>query len=191
MHSQNMEEQVLVEYFGDYVGRFLDIGAYDGIDSSNTARLVELGWSGVLVEAAPIYFDMLLKNCSGNSKLTLVNCALDTTDGFRKFHYTQRGGVSTLDDQSYENWKYIGDFRDYVVPTVSMGRFLSNFPGPYDLIDIDVNGIDADLIECVPLDDTRAVCIEYGRALERIRNHMTGAGFIEKYRCNENLIFVR
>lgn len=44
-------------------GFFLDIGAYDGIQTSNTYTLeTELGWSGICIEANPIVFNALLRN---------------------------------------------------------------------------------------------------------------------------------
>lgn len=45
------------------VGRFLDIGCWDPITFSNTRALVELGWSGVLVEPAPGPMLELLRCC--------------------------------------------------------------------------------------------------------------------------------
>lgn len=48
MYSQLDEERVIVDWFRDKpVGKYLDIGAWDGIEMSNTRRLAELGWAGV------------------------------------------------------------------------------------------------------------------------------------------------
>ena len=61
MFSQRDEEQVILDHFGDRVGTFLDVGAYDGITFSNTHALALKGWSGVCVEASPSCFVKLMK----------------------------------------------------------------------------------------------------------------------------------
>ena len=51
-YSQNDEEKVILGWFRDKkkkVGRFLDVGAYTGLELSNTRALMEKGWSGVCV----------------------------------------------------------------------------------------------------------------------------------------------
>ena len=45
MYSQNNEEQVILDYFGNKIGNLLDIGANDGITLSNSRKLIELGWA--------------------------------------------------------------------------------------------------------------------------------------------------
>lgn len=63
--------------FGDLKkGRFLDIGAYDGIESSNTLFFEEtLGWTGICVEPLPHIFQKLVKNRKGPC---INKCALDS-----------------------------------------------------------------------------------------------------------------
>ncbi len=63
MYSQNDEERVILELVGDGKGRFLDIGAFDGVMFSNTRALVERGWCGICVEPNPFTFLKLLKAC--------------------------------------------------------------------------------------------------------------------------------
>ncbi len=53
MYSQNEEEKYILEYFGDKVGTFADIGCNDCQTLSNTRALYELGWKGILVDASP------------------------------------------------------------------------------------------------------------------------------------------
>lgn len=192
MYSQNLEEGFLTAYFNDFVGRFLDIGAYDGVDFSNTKKLVEMGWAGVLVEPAPYYFRALLENYSGNSKLTLVHCALGATDRFQLFHSTERGGISTFDERWYSNWKDIlGDYKDYFVPVISVVRFFEAFPGPYDFVSIDAEGMDREILEVLPLDGVKVVCVEHCGDEKRIAEFMRDAGFKILYYGPENYIFHR
>ena len=52
-YSQNLEEEKILEYFGDYVGSFLDIGCNDCRTFSNTHALALRGWAGVVIDASP------------------------------------------------------------------------------------------------------------------------------------------
>jgi len=51
--AQFGEDHELERRFRGRTGYFLDIGAADGYEFSNTYRLEQLGWTGVLIEANP------------------------------------------------------------------------------------------------------------------------------------------
>lgn len=63
MYSQYFEEQYILAALEGEPGRFLDIGGYHPTDKSNTRALVELGWTGVIVEPSPGPFINLLRGC--------------------------------------------------------------------------------------------------------------------------------
>ena len=69
MYSQNQEEQYILNHFKDKQGTFLDLGAYDGKELSNTRALVEQGWAGCCVEPHPTICEQLEKNCLEYSKI--------------------------------------------------------------------------------------------------------------------------
>lgn len=58
-YSQNNEQKIILDYFGDFRGAVLDIGANDGVTLSNSRALVALGWRAVLVEPSPAAFVQL------------------------------------------------------------------------------------------------------------------------------------
>jgi FkbM family methyltransferase len=63
-HSQFGQDIVVAEFFQmRRDGYFIELGAYDGVDLSNTYSLEkELGWSGICIEALPDMFALLEKN---------------------------------------------------------------------------------------------------------------------------------
>lgn len=63
MYSQQDEEKYILEALEGITGTFLDIGAWHPTDKSNTRRLIELGWSGVLIEPSPGPFINLMRAC--------------------------------------------------------------------------------------------------------------------------------
>ncbi len=64
-HSQSNEDQIIHDIFHrmqvDH-GAFVELGAQDGIQLSNTRNLYERGWNGVLIEANPSFKDTLSHN---------------------------------------------------------------------------------------------------------------------------------
>ena len=62
-YSQNNEQEFILNYFNGYKGTFLDLGAYDGIELSNTRALMELGWLGMCFEPNPDIYLRLKQNC--------------------------------------------------------------------------------------------------------------------------------
>jgi len=53
-HAQHGEDRWLDAYFGHKrEGFFVEVGAYDGVNLSNTYHFEQLGWTGVLVEPDP------------------------------------------------------------------------------------------------------------------------------------------
>lgn len=203
MYSQNNEEEIILKHFEGtqpkYM-RFLDIGAANGFDCSNTRRLIELGWHGVMVEPAPHHFEILLNHYGQNAKLKLLNAALAPYDDFKLFSYTH-DQVSTFDGDCFSHWKDKagGGYAHYFVPRIMLVRFLLSFPGPYNFVSIDVNGTDAELLDAFPLDQVGdMLCIEWSgsmnrersdKDLARIRKRMED--FKEVEINQENVIFCR
>ena len=74
-YSQYEEQSFLLNYFKDNTrGTLVDIGAADGINNSNSKKLIELGWSGLLVEPTPLNYQKLIKLYSGNTLVKIENC---------------------------------------------------------------------------------------------------------------------
>jgi FkbM family methyltransferase len=96
------EKQIIEAHFsgcdGLGLGRFLELGAHDGVRNSLTAGLVDAGWSGVQVEPDPLAFLQLRANREGNPRIALVNAAVARVAGLQPFWSQSDGGEeSTLD----------------------------------------------------------------------------------------------
>jgi FkbM family methyltransferase len=61
---------------------FVQIGANDGVVGDPIHQVVETcGWSGVLVEPLPVFYEKLVANYAGVPNLEFENAAIGTTDG--------------------------------------------------------------------------------------------------------------
>jgi FkbM family methyltransferase len=73
-------------------GYFVDIGAYDGVSTSNSLFFEELGWHGVCVEPNPEKFQ-ILKDCR---KCTCFQFAIADANKKTPFLKIKNGGPDTL-----------------------------------------------------------------------------------------------
>ncbi len=208
MYSQNNEEEVILSRFDGRSGCFLDIGAYDGVNLSNTRKLAEIGWSGVLVDGSSFSFSRLFELYSGNKKMTLVNAMItDQTDPEKRIRMmweAPHSGVSTMETQNYEKWKdYVqaiesskSHFFEIYVPIVTMKEVLDlakSINPIIEFVSIDVEGTSAGLSLQFDPDkfSTEMVCVEHDGRMDEIVAHYGKYGFSVSLKNQENIILDR
>lgn len=92
--SQSDEDMVLLQWFNGLCdGRFLEMGALDGVMFSNSYLYeVAFQWKGLLIELSPTSFQKLQVNRGGNSN-TLVNAGV--CENRQTLHYFSTGVPAT------------------------------------------------------------------------------------------------
>jgi len=150
--SQYGEATFIYEHFAGRVGRFLDIGAFDGTTLSNTKPLADAGWSGVCVEPSPPAFCWLMKAYEGNPRIDLANVCVSPQNGKRiqRFDCNTSDGysadaVSTLIPAHAAKFKD-QPFREIFIPTVSVQDLRWAFGEKFDFINIDVEGLNTEVL---------------------------------------------
>ena len=140
MYSQGNEEAHILKYFKNKTGgRLLDCGAYDGKTFSNTLRLIEMGWSEVLIEPSPAPFKAMAAIHKGNPKVSLVNAAVTPVSGPVTFYDTCGDAVSTTElthKQRWENGSTI-KFNQIQVHGITAKEVLDTHGTDYDFVNID------------------------------------------------------
>lgn len=171
MYSQNQEEKYILEYFGEFKGTLLDIGANDGKTLSNSLALIELGWKAVLVEPSDSAFHMLEQLHGENNNVQLFNLAISeedcTIDFFDSGEHLGRGDtglLSTLKESELERWKNSGmEFTKTKTEALSIESFFSIFRNKtFDFISIDAEGMDWEILKQIDLSktETKLICVE-------------------------------
>lgn len=195
MYSQGLEESIIVQALTgvDGVvqpGKFLDVGAWDGKTFSNTLRLVELGWEGVLIEPSPTAFCSLLKLHGGQDKLKLINAAVSTNRGLLKF-YNSADAVSTAIESNREKWKNDATFTEMYVGQITPDDVLNQFGG-FSFVNIDTEGNSTDLLFRFNISNMlpKVVCVEHDGRFDEIRDYLSPFGYVEKYFDGNNIIMV-
>ena len=149
-------------------GYFIEIGANDGFNLSNTNYLEEcFGWNGILIEANPVYLPSLKSR-----KAFLCNKAVAESEGIVEFiDLGLFGGISSKIDKKYR--EHICNANKIKVPATTLKQILQEYSAPsvIDYISIDVEGGDLTIVEQMcELKEYRFVCgsIEHNYRKEQL-----------------------
>lgn len=171
-YSQNAEDTYIANYFGDFKGNLLEIGANEGITLSNSKLLIEQGWSAYLIEPGSVCGDLILLH-KGNPKVHIYNYGIGIKEeivtfyesGAHVFNGTDRGLVSTFDFAETIRWRNNGvDFTEQHIQLVPFDKFYNYIDNPvFDFISIDAEGYDWQILQQIDLAlvGVKALCIEW------------------------------
>lgn len=208
MYSQNNEEEIISRKFDGLVGTFLDIGAFDGVNLSNTRLLSEIGWSGVMVEGSSFSFHKLFDLYAGNEKITLINAMISKeiipANKIVKMWESPNSALSTVDFDNFKKWeKYVQDhseggigFSEIYVPIVPFDeiiRICLEKHQTVDFVSIDIEGGSVDIAKQFNPDQfwTNMICVEHDGRDEELVEHFRPMGFKVDLMNAENLIVSR
>ena len=200
MYSQNNEEQVLLDYFKNFKGNLLDIGANDGIILSNSRKLLELGWSGDLIEPSPKAFKKLKKLYSRKRKIKTYNLAIAEYTGimllFASGTHLNNGDsclLSTLSLKDKEKWQSTTEYNEVNVDVFTWNDF-NKENKKYDFITIDAEGYDLIILKQLNLNELecKCLCIEHnGINLNAINEEMSKYNYKVISQNLENIIYAK
>lgn len=195
MFSQNNEEKIIADFFGDRFGRFLDIGAYDGLKYSNTRRLLDCGWSGVMIEPSPSVLPLLRGNVAQyGTRATVCACAVGDRDGEIDF-FDNAGAVATTSIDHVKKWSAQTKFDACRVNSITPNRIVELFGSNFDFVNIDTEGTNLSIVQLMPwhmmLPTLSLVCVEHDSHQFEIRDVLEDYGFERICENGENLIMAR
>jgi FkbM family methyltransferase len=168
MYSQNQEEQYIVDYFKDFKGTLLDLGANDGKKFSNSLRLIELGWKAFLVEPSPKAFKLLSELHLWNDNVSCFQVAIGESDSMAilaesGFHLKDKSDIallSTLVTKEKTKWKGVS-FNDVEVEVINYKTLTKLVDtDKFDFISIDIEGFDWVVLQQIDLTHTKLICVE-------------------------------
>ena len=180
-------------------GFFVEMGACDGVDISNTLVLEKyFGWDGILVEPSKFYHKNLRKNRSCNIDL---RCVYKISGEKIVFNSTKNPSISTIDSfSSLDRFKldrYGGE--KYSVETVSLNDLLKyhNAPKVIDYLSLDTEGSEFEILKHFNFDDynIKVITVEHNYTTNRelIYNLLKSKNYkrvLKEYsRCDDFYIF--
>ncbi len=190
-HSQYGEEDAILRYFdGNKTGRYLDIGANDGYTFSTTGQLAERGWFGVCVEPSPRAFPNLMEYHARHAT-TLVQAALSVRSGLVPFYDCTDSLMSSTTEEQARKFEHL-KFTKIWVPSLTWADLLCKFSAPYDFVNIDVEGINAEIAMAMPLGEigARMICLEddLGDQRRAVISYLNNNGYAAE-KIGGNLLF--
>lgn len=200
--SQNLEQDAILKYFGDFKGTFLSIGENDGETLSNVRALALSGWCGVMVEPSPKAFPRLKKLYDNDKKgcFYLYNFAVGTKNGKEILHDSGEllktgdvGLVSTFVPAEMDRFKSVLRYEDVEVKVFKWKTLFNRFTlKKFDFINIDAEGYDLAILEQIDVSEVRCICVEFNghqHLKDSFSKYLEGFKII--YTSPENLIFAR
>ena len=155
--SSQLFQDVFVSFIigNDFNKNFLEFGATDGIDLSNTFTLEKkFGWEGVLAEPSPQWHERLEKNRPGTK--IIKECIWNSTGSTLDFFMSSVGELSTINDFKESDLKSIpGNTKTRLregkivkVQTISLNDVVKNyFKGiSPSYISVDTEGSEYDIL---------------------------------------------
>lgn len=198
-HSQYGQDGFLVKFFNAKKnGKFIDVGAYDGITFSNTYYLEkELDWSGICVEPNPIPFKKL--KTSRNS--VNLNCGIGEYASEMKFLAVSGAGemlsgfLDTCDEHQLKRIEeYVtehGVEKNIILVPVRPLKDILNEIGIYDIdyCNIDVEGGELSVLKSIDFSTTKIklLSVENNKGSKDVKNYLEKFGYtlIEKIGADE------
>lgn len=203
-YGQNLEDKIVHEYFGNYKGALLDIGANSGDILSNSLALIEQGWSAVLVEPSPKAFAKLSQLHEGNPYVSCIQVAISDVEGDLDFYdsgeHLGKGDtslLSSLDGNEIKRWHNTTTFEPIKVKVEKWDTFLQKSPlKKFDFISIDAEGVDITILKQMNLNELGCKCliVEWNSIPQNkseIESIVIPQGFKLLHLNGENLIFVK
>ncbi|CAI9723972.1 Hypothetical predicted protein [Octopus vulgaris] len=126
----------------------IDIGANDGLISSNSFNLIQLGWNAILVEPVPSQMDLAKSNTrrfvrsKKYQNVTYVEAAIGQRDGFSEFVITDDLGTMQNHLASSHHSVRVGRKSTIQVKCFSVKTFVFkyNVPKKFGVLSIDAEG---------------------------------------------------
>lgn len=134
---------------GQVNGRFLDIGAHDGISTSNTYTLEsELNWTGICVEANPALADKCKIN-RANSEVVQAAVWSERTRINFELPYSGNDFLSRIGGISYNNNYFEQDFKQVEVLPMTTCTVMDVIKNEtyFDYFTLDVEGAELEALK--------------------------------------------
>lgn len=175
-YSQIDQDRYYIEHVinGKRQGRFLDVGAHDGIQTSNTYALeTYLDWTGVCIEANPALAELCKEN---RPKSRTVQAAVWSDEREVEFSLPHSGNdfLSRIDGIAHNHNYFATDFLESTVlkmRTQTLSSILGDEPQHFDYFSLDVEGAELEALKGINWDVTSFsfIALEFGYRYEFLR----------------------
>lgn len=197
-YSQFGQDRYLAEnIFKDlsFKGYYVEIGAHNGIEGSNSKYFEDIGWGGTCVEPIPELFTDLVRNRRGRLVNGCISSSEEKVLKFRrvKGYAEMLSGLSKFQNNSHVhriNSEVASNGGEVEVIEVNNYRFEDIIKRKkIDYLSVDVEGAELDIFQSIDFNkyDIKAVTFENNYNEDGVREILRSNGylFVEKFTCDE------
>lgn len=153
-YSQWGEDLFIANFFKDNnKGTYLDIGCFHPYMYSNTCLLYKKGWKGINVDINQTSIDLF--NICRQNDINLCTAINENKKEFKVYYDDPFSPINTLDENFYKNLKdkYFKDKKVFSIKSKTINEIIEigNNPKEIDFINIDVEGLDYDILKQIDL----------------------------------------
>lgn len=204
-HSTNGEDDAIFTYLqsiGINPGRFLDIGAANGITLSNTHILALNKWEGVCIDANAQELFNLNNLYWDNPRVEIVEGCITDSHGLKEFWNAKSANISTSSRRMQERGRERTGARKCWVAGFTLDDIWKQFGRDFHFINIDLEDGTLPIMRALPedvLNFTKVLCIEhlmpgwfFGEDEEgQIKEWGASKGFRVLMRTDENVVLCK
>jgi len=144
-YSQFGEDIIVQNYFGDFVGTYVDVGCFHPIKYSNTALLHKKGWKGFnidLNETSIKLFDVCRKD-----DINLVACLSDKNEEVQVYIDSEFSALNSMHPVNAERFN-INHIKKKTIKTQIFSDLIKD---NFDFLNIDCEGNDLQILKTIDL----------------------------------------
>ncbi len=144
-YSQFAEDLVIKEIFGNFVGKYVDIGCFHPVKYNNTALLHKEGWSGANIDLNQKSIDLF--NVCRPGDLNIAACLSDKIESIDIFMESDFSALNSIYSENINNF----DIKKYKKKRVETQLFKNLIHNNFDYLNIDCEGNDFKILKSIDL----------------------------------------
>jgi FkbM family methyltransferase len=204
---KNLNDIYLKYFLSVNSGTFVEVGAYDGQEFSNTSCLSDIGWKGLYIEPVIEFYNRCLARHKNNN-ISFENCSIGTIE--KEIDIFVNGAITTTSLDQVKTYYDIGWSDKHEVQRCKQFRLDTllkkyNISRQFELLVVDVEGNETDvfnsfdlihwypkmiIVELVDNHETFVTNKQIKKSNIDLRKKITSSGYSEIYSDNINTIFI-
>ena len=144
-YSQFGEDLVVNNFFGNFVGTYVDIGCYHPIKYSNTALLHKKGWSGINIDLNKTSIDFF--NVCRKNDLNIIACLSDKIEEVEIYMDSDFSALNSVNQENIKKFELMNIQKKTVQTTLFYKLVQNNF----NFLNIDCEGNDLKILKTIDL----------------------------------------
>ena len=155
-YSQFGEDTIIIKYFKNFIGKYVDIGCYHPIKYSNTALLYKKGWTGINIDLNKTTIDLF--NFTRLRDKNIFACLSDREKIVDMYIDNEFSALNSIYKNNIKNHK----IKKYQKIKINTKVFSNVVKEKFDFLNIDCEGNDYNILKTIDLKkyNPQIICIE-------------------------------